>query len=161
MRGMSSSKTVQLLYTYRYLSMLLMCSTIAWCVYLFNNQWWATEDPCNHEYNPCSEEGQAHLNLTQTYGHLSNPGGLEKLISRLPYGKQEYAFHINMTWVCVDQNEQIIIFGAAENRKQIIKEYWVSSQGMQEKRKKKKKKRGKKRAQLALLESNFENRLSF
>ena len=128
---MSSSKTVQLLYTYRYLLILLMCSTIAWCVYLFNNQWWTIEDPCNqenHENKPCSEEGQAHFNFAQTYGHLSSRGGIEKLISRLPYGKQEYAFHINKTWVCVDQNEQIIIFGAAEDRKHIIKEYWVRVQ---------------------------------
>ncbi len=136
MRTISSSKTVQVLYTYRYLSMLLMCSTIAWCVYLFNDQWWTTEDPCNQENKPCQGQGQNPSELTETYhaygltadNNLSSSGGLEKLISRLPYGKQEYAFHINKTYVCVDQNEQIIIFGAAENRKQIIKEYWVSLQ---------------------------------
>ncbi len=56
----------------------------------------------------------------------SNSSGYVKIVDSFVYGKNEKAYHINKTWVCVDKNNRINVFGAAENSRKIVKRYAVS-----------------------------------
>ncbi len=117
---------------YLLLSLILICNTFAWYCYSYDTQWRTTQGQCG-EYDTSDPHGvQINSDFTQTYGsaliNASNTSGaLVQIVDTLLYGKQEKAHHINNTWVCIDENQDIVIYGAATNSKHNVYQYWVGS----------------------------------
>ena len=102
-------------------------------VKIFNTLVYASS--LNGEQHPCDEvsynsyQGKINSEFNKLYGHLNtnkSSSKLVKIFNTLVYGKQEIAYHVNKTWVCIDENDKIIIYGAAEESKRIVQKYPVS-----------------------------------
>ena len=130
-KQINSLKSKILFGTYRYIFLLVILKTLWYC-YLYDTQWRSIQDECAEDDISNSHEGQINSEFLHTYGIAminanTTSGELVKIVNTLHYGKIEKAYHINKTWVCVDENEKIIIYGATTNRKYNVYQYRVST----------------------------------
>ncbi len=120
------------MFNVRYMFLFVIFKIFAWYCYSYNIQWRTIQNHLDEDDILNSHEGRINSDFHPTYGSAminatTKSGELVKIVDTLYYGKQEKAYHINKTWVCVDENEAIFIYGAATNRKYNVYQYKVSS----------------------------------
>ena len=107
--------------------LILIANAISWNGNPFSFMWRKRTHPCD-EASTIHHQGQINSDFNELYGLPTINKSSSKLVNifnTLEYGKQENAYHVNTTWVCIDENEEIVIHGAADDSVQFVQKYWV------------------------------------
>ncbi len=116
---------------YLLLPLMLVFNTFVWYSCLYDTQIRTTQPLCDEDDTSNSKGDQINSDFHQTNGivtiNATNASGeLVRIVDTLSYGNQEIAYHMSKTWVCVNENEEITIYGAATNSQHIVHQYRVS-----------------------------------